>query len=665
MEGTNGRGRRGGSRRERRRARRAESGAADQGDLAATLTEHGEVEPVNLPADRAARPEPDATSDDLVAVPAAAGPVTPDDEDPLDRPDGPDGGTEDRSVDGETADPVDEDPNGFQVLLDHNPLGALLVDDDARVVLHNERASVLLGTHHDDLVNGRFGHRLTAAPYDITRRDAAGRARTLTLTSTPFPALGAAARLVTIADAVDRTIPRDDPDEHFGSSTHDPLTGLPTRELLLNHLYETALHSPTLGEDRFAIIVIDLERFVRINDEHGHEVGDRVLQAVAARLTSAVRPGDYVSRSGGDEFAVVLGAQPVAAHLGIADRINEVLSQPVVVDGTDIYCTPVIGVAEHVGADDEHDLLARAENALVASATGATRLAPRPSDSSHDRSIHAGAAGAIDEGQVYLHFQPIYAFANNELIALEALARREHPDDGLVVPDDRTTILTEGGDERSLGQWVMAEVCEQIATWRADHPDYLVPTVHINVSAHQVSTAGLRRETADELVRHGLDPSVIRFEITEEVLADPDPRVEALLRDLTADGVELILDRFGTGLSSITHLRRFPLAGLKVDRSFVTRLLEDEPSAQFVLAAIETGRAFHLPVTAVGIEDAEQKAVLGRWGCDLAQGFLLARPVTAVEAPRFFERDPSSLRARPRGPLLRSSGTFVSPTPTP
>ena len=573
-------------------------------------------------------------------------------------------------ADGGTAGPVDDAAitreaalAGAQLLLDHNPLGALLVDDGARVLLHNERATELLGTYHDDLVNGRFGHRLSDVPYDITRHDAGGRRRTLTIASTRFPPLGSAARLVTIREAAD-VANDDDDEEQFGASTHDPLTGLPTRELLLNHLYDVSRRSPSLDEDRFAVVVVDLERFVRVNEDHGTEAGDRVLQAVAARLTSVVRPGDYVSRSGDDEFAVVLGAQPLSAHLGITDRIEEILSQPVVMDGVDIYCTPVIGIAEHVHTDDEHDLLARAEAAMVASAAGLTHLAARPTDLVGDRVdlITSRATGTVDESEVFLHYQPIFAMATNELIALEALARWEHPDDGLVVPDELSRIEAEDGSERSLGRWVMAEVCEQIATWRVDLPDYLVPTVHLNISARQTGSSGLRREIAEELERWELGPDAIRFEITEEVLADRDPRVESLLRALVEDGVELILDGFGTGMSSLTHLRRFPLAGLKVDRSFVTRLMTDEPSAQLVLAAVDTGRAFHLPVTAVGIEHEEQKAVLARWGCDLAQGFLLARPVTAVEASRFFERDPSTLRVRPKGPLLRSSGIFVRPT---
>ena len=633
MEPTSSRGRRGSSRRRDRRARRQD-----------------DTDPTGLESGPTLEDGADGGSD--LAPDDVAAPVAREEEEDDDGAPGP--------PDGDTASPA----AAFQVLLDHNPLGALLIDD-ARVRHHNDRAALLLGAHPDDLVTGRFGHLVRAEPYELARRDADDRPRTLTIASTPFPALGPDAWLVTIADSAERRSARADAadGERFGSSTHDPLTGLPGRELLLNHLFEQARRSPALDEERVAVVVIDLERFVRVNDEHGLEAGDRVLQTVAARLTSVVRPGDYVSRSGDDEFAVVLAAQPLSAHLNITDRIVEVLSQPVAVEGTEIFCTPVLGIAEHVDTDDEHDVLARAEQAMVASAPGATHLAQRPTGQPGRRSPSIGthAPGAIDAAQVYLHFQPIFTLATNELIALEALARWEHPDDGLVVPDDLTRIVAEDGTETSLGEWVLADVCEQIATWRADHPDELVPTVHINVSARQAGSTGLRRTTRDELARWGLAASDLRFEITEDVLVDRDPRVESLLRDLAADGIELVLDRFGTGISSMTHLRRAPLVGLKIDRSFVTRMMTDEPSAQFVMAAIETARAFHLPVTAVGIETAEQKAVLERWGCDLGQGFLLARPMSAVEVTRLFERDPTTVRARPRGPLLRSSGVFVSP----
>jgi diguanylate cyclase (GGDEF)-like protein len=554
----------------------------------------------------------------------------------------------------------------FQALLDLNPLGALVVDADRRVVLHNAPAAALFGAHHDDLVNERFPYPITEAPAEISRRDASGAAQTYEVAWRSFGGLDRTAWLVSVRHLVEHPTPRaTDDDARFGASTHDALTGLPGRELLLNHVFDAARLSGELDVDRFALVVIDLERFGRINDEHGHAAGDRVLETIAARLTSAVRANDYVSRIGGDEFAIVLPAQPVAAHRGITDRIEEVLARPIVVDGTEIVCTPVIGMAEHVDDDDEDSLLERATAAMVASEPGTTNLAPRPALRPEVAAAPASAihtSGRVSEGEVLLHFQPVFDLPGGSVSSIEVLARWEHPDDGLVVPDESTRVELDGGAVLGLGEWVIREACEQVAAWTRDLPDYLVPPISVNLSARELSSTGIHAHALAELARHGLPPAALRFEITEAVLLDRDPRVEVLLRAIAADGIGLVLDAFGTGLASLTHLQVFPLAGLKVDRSFVTRMMDDEPSGQIVLAAIDAGRTFEVPVTAVGVETSDQRSALERLGCDHAQGFLLARPGTAVEATRFFDRDPASLRARPGGPLLRSSGAYTSPT---
>jgi EAL domain-containing protein (putative c-di-GMP-specific phosphodiesterase class I) len=254
-----------------------------------------------------------------------------------------------------------------------------------------------------------------------------------------------------------------------------------------------------------------------------------------------------------------------------------------------------------------------------------------------------------------LQYQPIFSLPERSLVGLEALVRWDHPDDGLIAPEDFIGVADESGAIVPLGEWVVAEVCEQVAEWRSTAAGYVVPPVSINVTRRQLGDGGFRRHALFEVTTRGLQTSSIRLEIAERALVDHDARVRAVLRQLADDGFGIDVDEFGDGVSSVTRLLDHPISGVKLARSVVARLADDERSRKLVVAAIEVGRALELPVTAIGAETTDQCSSLERWGCDRIQGFAFARPLGPLEASRFFHRDPDSMPVRDlRAPILRS-----------
>jgi len=545
-------------------------------------------------------------------------------------------------------------------LLNLSPVGSLVVDDDRRVVLHNDAASRSLNVHPDDLANSRFVHPIGGEPYELALRDGDGTEQHFSVESHVLDGLDRASVVVTLTP-VDQPAGRTGPSA-YRSGTHGPLTLLPNRELLLNRLSEMVRRRGA-GRDGGAVIALDLERFGRINERFGTAVGDSVLRAVANRLTVAVEPGDYVGRIGGDEFAVLLTARCTAAHLEAADRVVAALSQPIEIDGVHHLCAPVLGVAELVAGDDEITALAVAEEAARRSVPGTPRLAHRqvePIEAARARALQASLPVAVSEGQMFLNYQPIFSLASHDLVGLEALVRWEHPDDGLIAPDEFIRIADEAGSIVPLGQWIIVEVCEQIAQWHHASDGYVIPPVSINLTCRQLCHPEFRQHLHTELASRGLEPRALRFEVTEEALDARGPQISLVLRQLASDGFSIDLDEFGTGVSSVTQLQHHPISAIKLSRSFVARMMDDDASARIVLAGIDIGRALGLVVTAIGVETSDQKAVLSRWQCDQAQGFLLARPVNAVQAAHFFLRDPASLPPRTMGQPILRSGSLAS-----
>lgn len=411
---------------------------------------------------------------------------------------------------------------------------------------------------------------------------------------------------------------------------HDALTGLPNRILFLDRLHQ-ALATWRRQHDRCAVMFLDLDKFKAINDTHGHGAGDLVLREVAARLRACVRRVDTISRLGGDEFVVLLadikGADQ-AAH--VAKAVTTALARPIDAGGHEVRLSVSTGIAlcPDDGAEVE-TLLHHADVAMYhAKQNGRdTFRFFSPAMNAHviERvELENRLRQAIDGGEFVLEYQPEIEVASGRVTAVEALLRWRHPERGLLLPHEFLAVAEESGLIVPIGEWVLREACRQGRAWRdAGFP----VTVAVNLSDPQLADAGLLPAVDGALRDAGLAPQALDLEIAEDVLIRGEPDFGETAVALRERGVQLSIDRFGTGLSSLEALRRFPLTKLKIDRSYVGDVGHDPVDAAMVPAIIAIARSLGLKVVGEGVETAEQLDFLRRHGCDEYQGFHAGPPV--------------------------------------
>jgi diguanylate cyclase (GGDEF)-like protein len=411
----------------------------------------------------------------------------------------------------------------------------------------------------------------------------------------------------------------------------DPLTGLPSRLLLMSRL-QSALHRLERTGGSVAVLFVDLDRFKVVNDSLGHHAGDRLLLAVTERLRRAVRRHEMPARFGGDEFVLVCEdvADPQDA-VAVAERLLKALSQPFEFEDGTAFIAGSIGIA--LTSDPQaspSDLVRDADAAMYrAKEAGGARWSIFD-QVVRDRAVarqatEAALRAAIDAGELVVHFQPEIGVASGEMVGVEALVRWERPGQGLVAPAEFIPIAEETGLIVPIGAWVMREACTQ-AVRRFDDGRLVV---RVNVSARQLAEPGLTATVAEALESSGLPPERLCLEVTESVVLEDADRCVAALQGLRDIGVGVSLDDFGTGYCSLSYLRRLPIDSLKIDRSFVRGLGAEAEDDSIVTSVIDLARSLGVSVVAEGVETEDQLEGLRARGCDTVQGFLFARPGAA------------------------------------
>jgi diguanylate cyclase (GGDEF)-like protein len=426
----------------------------------------------------------------------------------------------------------------------------------------------------------------------------------------------------------------------------DALTGLPSRLMLMNRL-SSALARLERSGGHVAVLFIDLDRFKIVNDSLGHHAGDTLLLGVTERLRKAVRSHEMLARFGGDEFVLVCEDVADAQHaVAVAERLLKALALPFDLHGSQAFVAGSIGIAltgDHTTSPA--DLVRDADAAMYhAKEAGGGRWSIFD-QVIRDRVVQrqateAALRTAIEEEQLVVHFQPELDVATAAIVGVEALVRWERPGVGMVSPGDFIPIAEETGLIIPLGWWVLRESCRLAQTFDDDR---LV--VRVNVSARQLSDASLTTVVAQALADSELPPERLCLEVTESVVMEDAERSIAALQAVRDLGVSIALDDFGTGYSSLSYLRRLPIDGLKIDRSFVRGLGHEAEDESIVASVIDLARSLGVDVTAEGVETAEQHERLRAGGCDTMQGFLFARPQPAADVAALIAATRPSLAA--------------------
>jgi diguanylate cyclase (GGDEF)-like protein/PAS domain S-box-containing protein len=547
----------------------------------------------------------------------------------------------------------------YRALVQHASDVVMVVGPDLSIRYLSSSLQDMFGLRPEALIGrdvsvfgGEAGKALTEAldlaalaPAQIARiewtlNDAAGRARRVESTITNLLADPHVGALVLNTRDVTERVELERQLRH--QAFHDPLTGLPNRALLGDRAAQAFARSRRTGT-RVAAIVADLDGFKLVNDSLGHQAGDELLRSVAQRLRSVARPEDTVARIGGDEFLVLIDAVDADGDaLVLAERLHDALRPAFVLAGSEYSLTTSIGVAVGSAAKTNFEQLqSDADVAMYTVKAGGKDAVRLFQPSMHRQArehlrLQSDLHKALENDELWLLYQPQFDISGGRLEGFEALVRWNHPTRGLVRPDRFIALAEESGLIVQIGRWVLREALRQAAAWATVENAAAAPSIAVNVSTVQIKAPSLLADVTDALRQSGIAPTRVVLEITESSLIEDSHSAIGVLRALKELGVRIAIDDFGTGYASLAYLQEMPVDILKIDQSFVAST--DIRGRELLEAIIDIGRTLSLTTIVEGIEQPDQLATVKSFGCDIAQGYLLGRPLPAEEAQQLIER---------------------------
>jgi diguanylate cyclase (GGDEF)-like protein/PAS domain S-box-containing protein len=539
----------------------------------------------------------------------------------------------------------------FRSLVDHASDLITVVDDDGRIRYQSPSLEGLVGIAPDAVVDTPYIeladeperaslHSMLAnlgaeggpatAEYRLRHADGSWRSVESIITDlTADPSVGGI--VLNTRDVTDRKALEE---ELAHQAFHDSLTGLSNRAVFRDRVDHALARSARLGTP-LTVLLLDLDGFKTINDSLGHEAGDELLIAVAARILACGRESDTVARLGGDEFGILLedeGDERRATQ--VAHRVLQAVSEPYDVRGREIFVRASIGIAfSSPGTDTTDDLIRNADAAMYAAKAAGRDRYQIFEPAMHARAlarfeVHADLQRALDRGELAVYYQPIVEFSTGAVKGVEALVRWLHPTRGVLAPIEFIGVAEDTGLIVPLGRWVLNEACRQIVEWRSNDPDASTLMVSVNLSTRQLLEPDIVLQVQRVLEETGLDPAALTLELTEGSLMQVVADTAVKLRALKHLGVRLAIDDFGTGSSSLAYLKHFPIDLLKIDKSFVEQITtEESEGSALVRTIIELAQTFELDTVAEGIEAVDQLDELRSAGCRSGQGYLFARPL--------------------------------------
>lgn len=554
-----------------------------------------------------------------------------------------------------------ESEERYRLLAELSP-EAIIVQSDGSIVYANPAAATLVGAQSVEALLGRPVVEFVDPDYRdnfSARENHLRESKQSDLKAEKFVRLDGQTRDVEVVMAAvtydgrpatqiltrDITERRRAEEQLLHDAFHDSLTRLPNRALFIDHLNLAVNHCRRRKTYLFAVLFIDLDRFKVINDSLGHMVGDEVLIATARRLESCLREGDTIARLGGDEFTILLdGIKDYGDAHRVAERVQEVLTEPFVIAGRELFVTASVGIK--YSCDDEEqpeELLRDADTAMYSAKTLGKAQYQVFDTKMHSRAmtllqIESDLRRAVDRAEFRVEYQPIVSLESGRISGFEALVRWHHPEQGLIMPSEFIPVAEETGLIMQIDMFVLRQACSQMRRWHEALPITRRMKVSVNLSCKQFMQPMIVEQVMEILQETGLDPTSLKLEITESVMMEKGDHTMNVLERFSQVGVELSLDDFGTGYSSLSYIHRFPVSTLKIDQSFIKRIGGDH-NGEIVRAVVTLARNLGMEVVAEGIETVVQLDQLKALNCEQGQGYYFSNPVDPESATKLIQND--------------------------